>query len=133
MDFATSWSIDNKIIPNVSKTLDLVISFSKDPPGVAPVTIQGTELWSVSSFKLIVVIATNKLYLEENTNYIYTKASKHLFLLRRLLKAGLNTQDLLLLYKSIVRPVIEYACPLWHKSLSQSDASKLERILKRAL
>ena len=76
-------------------------------------------------FKLPDVIVTNK---EESTNYIYTKALKRLFFLRRPLNADLNTRDLLLFYKTIIGPVIKYACLVWHKFLTQSDASKMERI-----
>ncbi len=36
------------------------------------------------------------------------------------LKKGLsNRDDLAVTYTSFVRPIVEYACPIWHASLSQ--------------
>ena len=41
------------------------------------------------------------------------KALKWPYALRSLRKAGLNCDDLVLVYYSLVRPVIEYASPIW--------------------
>ena len=53
------------------------------------------------------------------------------FLKRR----SLSTSDLLYFYISAVRPLLEYACPAWHTSLtSDTEQSKqIERIQIRAL
>ena len=41
------------------------------------------------------------------------KATKRLFVLRTLKKVGLVTNDLVLVYGSIVRSIVEYASPVW--------------------
>ena len=41
------------------------------------------------------------------------KASKRLFVLRTLKRVGLGTNDLVLVYCSIVRSIVEYALPVW--------------------
>ena len=41
------------------------------------------------------------------------KATMRLFLLRTLKRVGLGTNDLVLVYCSIVRSIIEYASPVW--------------------
>ena len=41
------------------------------------------------------------------------KASKRLFVLRTLKRVGLGTNDLVLVYCSIVRSIVEYASPVW--------------------
>ena len=43
------------------------------------------------------------------------------------------TGDLLCFYKSLTRPVVEYACPAWHSSLTVEQNNRIESFQKRAL
>ena len=36
-------------------------------------------------------------------------------------------------WKVLLRPITEYAAPLWHSGLTKCDSEKLERLKKRAL
>ena len=45
----------------------------------------------------------------------------------------MSLEDLLYYYHSVVRPVTEYACAVWHTSLTQEQTKLLESIQKRAL
>ena len=52
-----------------------------------------------------------------------------LYVLRRF-KASAN--DLIAVYQMYIRPVLEYACPLWHSTLTQHQIEQIEIIQKRA-
>ena len=54
-----------------------------------------------------------------------------MFMLRKLKEAGFNSQELLSVYKSYIRPVLEYAVPLWHAGLTQWQSNRIEMIQKR--
>jgi hypothetical protein len=43
------------------------------------------------------------------------------------------SDDLLLYYKSVIRPVLEYACPVWQSGLTADQRDRLESIQRRAL
>ena len=45
--------------------------------------------------------------------FCHKKATKRLFVLRTLKRVGLATNDLVLVYCSIVRSIVEYASPVW--------------------
>ena len=45
----------------------------------------------------------------------------------------MSTGDLLCFYKSVIRPVAEYACPAWHSSLTVEHSNRIESFQKRAL
>ena len=45
----------------------------------------------------------------------------------------MSTGDLLCFYKSVIRPVVEYACPAWHSSLTVEQSNRTESFQKRAL
>ena len=47
------------------------------------------------------------------TNIVHKKAIKRLFVLRTLKRVGLGTNDLVLVYCSIVRSIVKYASPVW--------------------
>ena len=42
-------------------------------------------------------------------------------------------KDMLLMYTACIRPLLEYACPVFHHSLPQYLSNEMERLQKRAL
>ena len=46
---------------------------------------------------------------------------------------SLSQTDLVNVYVSVVRPVLEYACPVWHTNLPKYLSDNIEMIQKRAL
>ena len=44
--------------------------------------------------------------------------------------AGLTQKDLVNVYVGVVRPVLEYACPIWHTNLPQYLSENIEVIEK---
>ena len=46
------WSTTNKMIPNVGKTKDMVISFHKQPIDISPICIEGIEIERVKSVSM---------------------------------------------------------------------------------
>ena len=44
--------------------------------------------------------------------------------------AGVSDCDMITNFCSIVRSILEYACPVWHPGLNKSQSKKLERIQK---
>ena len=85
-----SWSTTNKMIPNVDKPKDMVISFHKQPIDISPICIEGIEIERVKSVKLPGIIVKDKITWNENTTYICSKASKRLYHLRQLRGLGLK-------------------------------------------
>ena len=43
-------------------------------------------------------------------------------ILSKLKKSGLGTDELLVVWKNILRPLTEYAAPLWHPGLTKGDS-----------
>ena len=50
---------------------------------------------------------------------------------RKLKEAGFNSQELVTIYKGYMRPVLEYAAPLWHPGLTQRQGNQVENIQRR--
>ena len=53
-------------------------------------------------------------------------------MLRKLKAAGLNSQELLIVYKGYIRPLLEYDAPTpWHPGLTKQQVDQVENIQKR--
>ena len=74
----------------------------------------------------------NKLKWQDNTLVIVKKASKRLHIIRVLRRCGLSASDMLVVYFSLVRSLLEYASPIWHTMLPTYLSDKIERVQKRA-
>ena len=59
------------------------------------------------------------------------KVNRKLFMLRKLKKAGLSTAELTTVYMGYVRPIAEYAAPVWHSSITLTQSYIIESIQKR--
>ena len=67
-----------------------------------------------------------------NTKIIICKGFKRLWVLRRLKNLGASREVLVDVFIKQVRPVLEFAVPVWHSSLSQKCSNSIERVQKAA-
>ena len=114
------------------KTKEMIFgALINNPP--SPLVIGNESIQRVTSFKLLGVHLTNKLQWDCHVNAICSKTSSRLYFLKQLKRSGLPTHDLLYFYLSTIRPVLEYACVLWHHGLTKWQSDQIEAIQKRAL
>ena len=97
-----------------------------------PICTGGVVIERVKSFKLLGVVISEDLTWGVHCDYIIKKANRHLHALRTLKKYGLPTLDLITVYCSLIRSVIEYASAVF-ENLPKYLSDALEGIQKRAL
>ncbi len=61
------------------------------------------------------------------------KASKRLYLLKQLPRAGVEKKHLIGFYNACIRSILEYACEVFHSSLPTHLSDDLERVQRRAI
>ena len=99
---------------NEKKCKDMVISFLKyQPTVITPIQLNGIVIDRITSYKPLGIIISDDISWKEHCDSIHKKATKRLFVLRTLKRVGLGTNDLVLVYCSIVRSIVEYASPVW--------------------
>ena len=118
---------------NESKCKELRISFTESENPLEPITINNTNIEVVPSAKLLGVMISNDLKWNAHVEMICKKVAARLYFLRQLKRAKVPTNDLLSFYTTCIRPVAEYACPVFHTALLQYLSDRLERLQKRAL
>ena len=87
----------------------------------------------VTVFKLLGVHVASDLKWSQHVDAITSKAAARLHFLKQLKRSGAGREDLLCFYSTVIRPVLEYACPVWHSSLTTAQTKALESLQRRAL
>ena len=129
----SDWCQVNKMMINAKKTKELVICFAKTEPDISRLIINGQEIERVSSTKLLGLTLSDDLSWGTHIEIISKKASQRLFALRLLKRSKVPMDKLLTIYCSLIRPVMEYACQVWHGGLTGGQSLLLESVQKRAL
>ncbi len=113
----------------------MVICFCKNPDHVyvPNIKIDGNEIYRVETTKVLGVTVSSDLTRNVHVENIISKASKMVYLLYQLKRARVSQNDLLNVFFSVIRPVLEYACPVWHTNLTKYLSGHIETVQKRAL
>jgi len=68
------------------------------------------------------------------SRYIYVqKVAKRMYCIIYLVKSGIEVSDILCVYCSVIRSILEYACPVWHPGSTKKLSKDIERVQKRCL
>ena len=129
-----TWAVQNKMEINAKKTKEMWISFRKSQLSEAPSSIVtgNEELERVEVFKLLGVHVQRDLKWNTHVDEIVSKASKRLYFLRACRKANLPAEVGLTTYLTKIRPLLEYASPIWG-GIPKYLADDLQRIQNRAM
>lgn len=126
------WSADNNMNINWSKTKEMVIGSSADSL-IPPLVVDGHLISRVNMYKFLGVCVNSDLKWDNHVNAICSKASSRLYFLKLLKRCSMSQDDLLHFYTSFIRPVLEYACPAWHTSITTDQCNRIEYVQRRAL
>ena len=69
----------------------------------------------------------------QHIDAIMSKAASRLHFRKQLKRPGAERDDLLYFYVTVIRTVLEYACPVWHSSLTAAQTKALESLQRRAM
>ena len=87
----------------------------------------------VEEIRLLGVMVTSDLKWNAHCDYICQKAFARMWMLRRLKPLGATTEDLLQIYITQIRSILEFAVPAWNSGLTKALINQLERVQKCAL
>ena len=125
------WSADNHLTLNSNKCKVMLISRKRSSLSLS-FTLYGNVLEQVDSFKYLGVTISNNLKWSIHIGIVCAKARRMLGLIYRHFYANCNSASLLKLYISLVRPRLEYACPVWSPN-SVTAIAQVQRVQKLAL
>ena len=103
------------------------------PNPFAPIVINGKAIEVVSTVSLLGLNTSTDLRWNCHVAEISKKVASRLYFLKQLKRANIPTKDLLIFYLTCIRPVTEYACPVFHNALPAYLSTELEQLQKRAM
>ena len=133
IDHAIRLSQNKSMNINPTKTKEMLISFGKDKPQVQPITIGESPIERVQSCTLLGIELNDQLTWDNHIEKIYKKASSRLHFVAQLKRTKMSSRDMIGVHVSIIRPLVEYACQLWHAGLTEMQVEMIESIQMSAL
>jgi len=126
----------NGMLININKSKEMVIYFGKQwciDDDVPPLCINSRNIERVVTFKLLGVVISSDLTWDAHVSYTLSKCAKCIYCIWNLSKDGVPACDMVCIYYSVVRSVLEYACAVWHRRLSNKLSKHIETLLENNL
>ena len=111
---------------NPTKTQLLCISAAKNHVPSTYITHKETNITSVSSVKILGFWFSTSPGVGLHVSHMLNKVRSRLWSLRKLKASGLNSQDLLNIYKCSIPPILDYVVPTYHSQLTQEMSNEIE-------
>ena len=129
------WLRKWRIAISVSKsTAMLFAKASRSIPKPPPVQLFGEPIHSVNTARYLAVTLYAQLTSSTHVDQVRNKAAQRLGVLRTLLnrRSGLSIRNGVMLYKQLIGPMMDYACPVW-RSAAHSHIRKLQVLQSKCL
>lgn len=123
-----------KIKINEAKTELVIFSKKTKKVDIPPLSVNNEIINPKRSAKYLGVILDDKLNFSQHVQSIHSKAQKIKGMLHHLIckKSALSVKNKLLLYKTLIKPVILYASPIWGYTC-KTNINKLQIIQNKIL
>ena len=125
------WSLSNGMSLNPAKCESMQVCFMKKPPEPLALEIDHQPLRQSESVKLLGIYIRCDLKWNDQVDSMIKRANGRMHLIRILKRHGLPTEDLCTIYTGFLRPLLEYATPVWNGGLTKQQVDRLERVQKR--
>ena len=106
------WTTSNHMLINSKKTKDMLLTFRKSLTTSDSLYLNG-NCGRVNVFKLLGAWFQDDLRWNHHIEEMTKKANRRLFLLRECRKANLPKDVGITLYNTKIRPLLQYASPVW--------------------
>lgn len=125
-----NWACQWQVTFNPDKTVYMIFSRQKETPAHDPLTFSGVHINEVQSHKHLGVMIHNRLSWDIHVSYIIDRISNKVSIMRRF-QNTLPRKCLEIIYKSMIRPVIDYSDVLFPQ-LPVGLCKRLENIQRQA-
>ncbi len=132
MNSIQTWLHQNSLVLNVKKTKVILIgTWQRLQKQSINISIGNTKLEQVTQYKYLGITIDSNLSWDKHLNTTITKARYKIMLMRKN-KAYLSQDILMLMYKGLIRPSLEY-CASMFNNLNKEQCRRLEVVQNDAL
>ena len=127
------WAYSNNMEVNLNKTKEIVLGPPSKTSHLPLLQLSAGHIERVNSVKLLGINLNADFSWKSHVEAITSKATQRLYFLKQLRRAGVPPAQLLYFYTSVIRPVLEYAAPVWNHLLTKTQIDQIEAIQRRAV
>ena len=113
------WIKGNSMNINPTKLKEILISFAREKPTVPHVTTDDEDIERVNTCTLLGITLNEYLTWHNHIDKMYNKACQQLHFLLQLKRTTISSDELVQVYVSLIRPILEYGFQLWHVTISK--------------
>ena len=123
----------NKVKLDIAEEKTKIVNFSQryntNRRGKITLEIKNKQILEEESTKFLGITLDRKLRFDEHIEYILQKTKKRLNMLRYIghIKKGANPETMVILFKTLIRSVIEYGIPVYH-TYNHNSIEKIRKI-----
>ena len=132
MDNICEWTHDRKMKLNEEKSKIMIFNFTHDYQFSTRVHLNGTLLDTIAETRLLGSIVSSDLKWHSNSEALTKRGYQRMIILRKLYEFDIPQEDLVLIYCSYIRSVLELNSNVWFSSITNEERENLERIQKIA-
>ena len=128
-------SDEREMVLNAKKTCIFIANFTDLHQFKPLLTVPGQNkpIETVQETKLLGYWLISDMKPAKHVDYMVKRAMKKIWVIRRLKEADATDNDLLHFYFSLIRSILETACPVFHSQLNQENIDSIERVQKIVL
>ena len=133
LDHIHHWSSANHMKLNPSKCSVMTVSFTRQPHRLEQLHIADNVLHvqENTSHRILGITVQADLKWDAHVQNMISRANKKLYILKTLKRFCLPVNDLISIYLGYIRPLLEYATPVWNFSLTLKYVKAMENFQKR--
>ena len=133
LETISQWTEDNRMQLNIEKSKVMIFNFTNNYQFTTNISHNGANLEVIENIKLLGTYISNDLRWNKNTEFLVKKANARMRILHKISEFNAPVEDMLTIYMSYIRSIVEQSCTVWHSRLTQENIEDLERIQKSAL
>ena len=135
LDELCAYAETNQMKLNCEKTKVMLFNAAKHNDFMPEIKVkdENQNIEVVEEFKLLGIMITSDLKWDANTNSITKKAYQRLWMVRRLMNLGLKRRNLVKVYTTQIRSLLEFGAVTWHSMLTKENEKCIERVQKAAV
>ena len=132
MDNICEWTDSRKMKLNEAKTKLMIFNFTHDYQFSTRVHLNDTLLETITETRLLGSIVSSDLKWHSNSQALTKRGYQLMIILRKLYEFNIPQEDLVLIYCSYIRSVLELNSNVWFSSITNEERENLEQIQKIA-
>ena len=130
LDEINVWTENQQMEISAKKTKAMIMNFTEKYQFHTRMKLKGQNVELVKKIKILGTVITNQMSWNENCTLLIKKVNARMQLIRKVWSFGSTPQEMVELWKTFCRSILEQTCVVWDSGLTNQNIEDLERTQK---